>query len=176
MDAPPHATCAEVLCRWTGKSAALPLYDSDVDEFTATAFCDALRGRPDVAVVGVTTEGDLCGAWFSEPVTACDEDIANPALFAFVFPTARHPSPRRYAARHPAKACVEVCRASPHGFINVWVSREGGFWLGNERSRAYCANLHWAFDGLGDESLTGRAKNLGGSDHHCQRLVVVQMV
>ena len=49
-----------------GKASASVVYDSTVDEF---AFLPVVKGKPNVEIVAITTDGDIFGRFNSVAVT-----------------------------------------------------------------------------------------------------------
>ena len=48
-----------VLKAWTGKARATIVFDNTVDDFTHDGLFANVKGKPNVAVVGFTTDGDV---------------------------------------------------------------------------------------------------------------------
>ena len=63
------ADCISALKEWTGKTKATILFDSTVDEFTDDGLFNKVRSKQNVALVGFTTDGDVCGVFYSVAVT-----------------------------------------------------------------------------------------------------------
>ena len=49
------------LKEWTGKTRATVVYDSNVHKFTDECLFQMVRGRPNIAIVATTTDGDVFG-------------------------------------------------------------------------------------------------------------------
>ena len=167
------------LKEWTGKGSATIVYDSTVDEFTDDAFFNSVRGKPNIAVVGFTTDGDVFGGFYSVAVTEHDWVIFDPNVFIFSFEShGRCETPRRFDVKGWLRdeANVRVDRDNVGGFVTFWADNEsgGGFTLGNEKSSSYCVDLSLGFEGIEDTTLTGRSGSFP-NNHHCARLVTIQM-
>ena len=73
-------------------------------------------------------------------------------------------------------AYVKFWENDINGFVTFGDDFCGGFYLGNERSDSYCADLSRGFEGLEDTTLTGKnwERPNFGEYHHCTRLVAIQ--
>ena len=58
------------LKHWTRLSEATLVYDSKADEFTDDGLFDKVKGKPNIALIGFTTDGDVFGGFYS---LCCDE-------------------------------------------------------------------------------------------------------
>ena len=63
------ANCVNALKEWTGKARATVIFDSTVDEFTDGCMFEKVKGKPNVAIVATTTDGDVFGGFYSVAVT-----------------------------------------------------------------------------------------------------------
>ena len=171
------ADCTNTLKEWTGKSSATIIYDSTVDEFTGGVFYDKVKGKENIAVVGFTTDGDVFGGFFSPAVTEQEKAFFDPNMFIFSFEShGRCETPQRFDVKKGEKgeAVVGLFKNHPDGFVQFWVAN-GHFWLGNEKSKSDFWNISLGFEGVEDTTLTGKS-GLGSKDeHHCARLVAVQL-
>ena len=170
----------EALKQWTGKASAKVIYDSNTDEFTADGLFNKVKGKPNVALVGFTTDGDVFGGFYSVAVTEQDEEFEDPNIFAFSFEShGRCETPKRFPVKKewPGKnACVRLWKIPFNGFVTFGVDGVGGFWLGNEKSGSFCFNMSCEFEGLEDSTFTGKTGLLGGPPlFHCTRMVAVQL-
>ena len=166
------------LKEWTGKARATIIYDSVVDEFTANRLFDKVKGKPNIAIVGFTSDGDVFGGFFSVAVTEQD-GFFDPTIFAFSFEShERCETPQRFAVKKRRKcdAYVEFRKNDSREFVGFRVFGVGGFTLGNEKSKSYCRDLSSCFEGLKNTTLTGE-NNTGGwiGPYHCTRLVALQL-
>ena len=59
---------------WTWKEKATVVYDSKKDPFTADGLFCKVQGKPNIALVATTTDGDVFGGFYSVPVTEQDSD------------------------------------------------------------------------------------------------------
>ena len=170
------ADCTNALKEWTGKARATVIYDSNVDEFTAERLFDEVKGKPNIALVGTTTDGDVFGGFFSVAATEQDEDFDDPDMFIFSFEShGRCKTPQRFVLKKELKdnAFVSFDETDSDGFVYFAVFAHSGLLLGNEKSKSYCFHISDAFDGLEDTTLTGTCGFCGY--HHCARLVAVQL-
>ena len=174
------ANCVNALKRWTGKAKATVIFDSTVDEFTDGCLFQKVRGKPNIAVVGFTTDGDVFGGFYSVAVTKQWKDFFDRTIFAFSFESrGRCMTPQRFTVIGFLKAIARVVfyRTDRNGFVEFGVSDKGGFDLGNERSKAHCWDMSNAFEELKNTTLTGK-NNINWRHplyHHCTRLVAVQL-
>ena len=171
------ADCINALKEWTRKSTATVLFDSAVDEFTSRGLLDNIRGKPNIAVVGFTTDGDVFGGYFSVAVSPQWEEYRDPDIFAFSFEShGRCETPQRFLVRYSLmdKAFLRLARAETSDFrVEFYVPRRGGFRLGNDRTGSWCSNVALAFGSLGNTTLTGT--NFTSNQFHCTRLLAVQL-
>ena len=170
---------ASTLKEWTGKTSATVVYDSKVDLFTHDGLFDAVKGRPNVAVIGFTTDGDVFGGFYSVAVTEQEESFDDPNMFAFSFEShGRCMTPQRFVVKDRLKeeAKVSFWKRDENGFVELGVNGEGGFCLGNEKSASFCCDMSCAFEGLENTTLTGQnCTSDKGPFHHCTRLVAVRL-
>ena len=59
------ADCVNALKEWTGKSSSTIIFDSTIDEFTDQGLFERVKGKPNVAMVGTTTDGDVFGGFYT---------------------------------------------------------------------------------------------------------------
>ena len=173
------ADCVGALKGWAGKERATVVYDSTVDEFTGGVFYDNVTDRENIAVVGVTTDGDVVGMFYSRAVDK-QEDFFDRGIFAFSFEShGRCMTPQRFVLKEGWKkgTFVNLYKNNNSGFINFLNIYGPSFWLGNEKSNSYCWTLSRAYEGLEDTTLTGSNGgdyDEGGHYHHYTRLIAVQ--
>ena len=53
------ANCINTLKKWSGKAHATLIFDSVVDEFTSDRLFDKVEGKPNIATVVTTMDGDV---------------------------------------------------------------------------------------------------------------------
>ena len=174
------ADCVNALREWTGKASATVVFDSTVDEFTADGLFNTIQGKPNIALVGFTAEGDVFGAFYSVAVTEQGEEYFDPDTFAFSFESrGRCMAPQRFVASADAKkqANLSFCHNDGSAVVDFWVSGDGFFWLENERPDLLCFfQMCDAFEGLEDTTLSGKYCPWGqGPFHDCTRLVAIQL-
>ena len=167
------ADCINALKEWTGKASAAVVYDSTVDEFTHDGIFNKVKGKRNVAVIGFTTDGDVFGGFYSVAVTKQDERFMDPDMFAFSFEShGRCMTPQKFAVYGVKQnANVSFWKNDREGFVwfGMYYGGDCGFDLGDERSDSCCWDMLDAFEGLENTTLTGNV------DHHCARLVAVQL-
>ena len=168
------------LKEWTGRARASTIHDSAVDEFTTDGLFEKVQGKRNIALVGFTTEGDVFGGFYSVAVTEQDIVFYDPNMFVFSFEShGRCETPQRFGVKEERKekAYVRFFKNDNQGFVVFWFG-SCGFVLGDERSNSWCYSLSVAFEGLKNTTLTGQ-NNAGGwregPNHHCTRLVAVQL-
>ena len=172
--------CVSALKQWTGKANATILFDSTVDEFTDDGLFNKVKGRPNIAVIGFTTDGDVFGFYFNVVVTEQNEEFHDPNTFVFSFEShGRCMTPQRFVVKEGRKHMVTVrfCKNNEFGFVDFWVvGTSVGFYLGDESSNSWCFGLSSACEGIQDTTLTGTSDTwVHGPYHHCIRLVAVQL-
>ena len=167
------AKCVNALKEWTGKASATIVYDSTVDEFTHKGLFDKVQGKPNIAVIGFTTDDDVFGGFYSVAVTQQGEDIKDPNLFVFSFEShGRCDTPQRFVPFRNDLTKITFFRLSMLGLV-AFHGGTGFLTLGNERSESSTWNLSSAFRGLDDNTLTSKRGYL--SVHHCLRLIALQL-
>ena len=173
--------CVNALKEWTGKARATVIFESTVDEFTHDGLFNKVKGKPDVAIIGFTTDGDVFGGFYSVAVTVQDKEFYHPDMFIFSFESrGRCATPQRFVVKEKRRkdACVKFWKANfRNGFVYFGVFDGGGFYLGNEKSKSCCwSGLSISFEDIEDQTLTGKNDFwVEGSYHHCTRLVAVQL-
>ena len=169
--------CVDALKRWTGKSKPTIIFDSTVDEFTNDCLFQKVRGKPNVAIVATTTDGDVFGGFYSVAVTERlkDENLFDPNMFAFSFEShGRCETPKRFAVKKKFKVDAGVAFFFKNDSDMPFVEFYGGggeFFLGNEKTETWCYNLSDCFKNVENTTLTG--KNCGRPS--CCRFVVSQL-
>ena len=168
------------LKQWTVKARAKIIYDSVVDPFTHDGLFVKVKGKPNVAVVGFTTDGDVFGGFFSISVTKQGTQFFDPTIFAFSFEShGRCATPQRFVVKEglKEKAFVYFWKTCNSGFVQFGVFGNGCFLMGNQDSDSLCWDLSLGFEGLGDTTLSGSNNTNPQAPpyHHCTRLVAVQL-
>ena len=174
------ADCINALKEWTVKARATIIYDSTVDEFTYDGLFNNVKWKPNVALIGFTTDGDVFGVFYGVAATKRDKDFNDPNLFVFSFEShGRCETPRMFPVKKRLKKNARVMFFTEDRYERfVWfgVYGEGCSYLGNESSKLYCNNVSNVFEELEDTTLTGRSGKCGyGPYHHFTRLVAVQL-
>ena len=172
------ANCVTALKEWTGKARATIVFDSTVDEFTDGWLFNKVKSKMNIALVGFTTDGDVFGGFYRVAVTKQGKSFFDQTIFAFSFESnGRCETPQRFAVKERLKeeAYVEFYKNHWIGFVWFGVSGGGRFTLGNERSDSGCYNMSRCFEGLEDTTLTGKNGLHSEDEHHCARLVAVQL-
>ena len=180
------------LKQWTAHTAATVVYHSGVDPFTPAAFFEGIRGRPNVALITTTTDGDVFGAFYSVPISENETDVHDPSAFVFSLEShGRCETPQRFPIRpqyRDAMSMTVFLHNANRWFFTMGAgigAQCGWFCIGNERSLTWSESMSIAFEGLEDTTLTG--KNLPQatieseqwdevlrSVHRCVSLVAVQ--
>ena len=168
--------CVETLKEWTGTSNVSILFDSTVDEFTDDSLFQRVANKPDIAIVGFTTDGDVFGGYFHVRVTAQDEMVHDPDHFIFTFEChGRCATPQRFLVKAEQKddAKVRFFKDDSGGwFVDFGLLNFFVVGFGNEKSDTFCFNPSIAYDGIEDSTLTGTNTNPYSSKrHHCFRLL-----
>ena len=173
---------------WLDRPYTRVLYDSDAEEFTNDGLFAAVVGKPDVAVVAVTTAGDVFGGAVRLPALRQDRRVFDAGVFLFSFEAhGRCATPRQIHARPGEADWLYACfrRANNDGwFVEFYVSGYGGLALGNEASETYCYRLSSGFADISDTALSGGTMTedvysegpevYRHSMFFCARLIVVQ--
>ena len=171
----------EALKKWTGKTKATIVYDSKKDPFTADGLFEKVRGRPNIALVGFTTDGDVFGGFYRMSITEQCWEFHDRNMFIFSFEShGRCMTPQRFDVKEGMGKRYSVVifykDDEYHGWFVKFDGYTGGFFLGNEKSDTYCINLSQGFEGIEDTTLTGKNRACGkGPYHHCARLIAVQL-
>ena len=171
--------CASAFKGWTGRAHARVVYDSDVDEFTATGLFEGVRDKENIAVVAFTTDGDVFGGFYRVAVTEQKRDFCDPTIFAFSFEShGRCATPQRFApvVDPNQTAFVRFHQRDVDGwFFSFGVGGLGFVSCGNERSETWCDG-GGMFEGLGETTLTGKTWTDGCRNvHRCVRLISVAL-
>ena len=130
------ARCASTLKQWTGKTTANVIFDSMVDEFTNECFFNKVKGRPNIAQIATTTDGDVFGGFYSVAVTEQWEDFQDPSMFIFSFEShGRCRTPQRFVVKEKwkSRACMRFFKDNCNGWFVRFDSGGGWFYLGYER-------------------------------------------
>ena len=171
------AHCVSALKEWTGKGSATIIFDSTVDEFTDQGLFDKVKGKANIALVGFTTDGDVFGGFYNVAVTEQNRYFFDPNMFIFSFEShGRCETPKRFdvKAEERGKRYVRFYKDNSNGrFVDIG-GFAGCFYLGNEKSRTWCYNLSYGYEGIEDTTLTGKPNGYPNF-HHCTRIVAIQL-
>ena len=100
--------CSQQLKEWTGKTRATLVYDSKVDPFTAGELFVKVKNKPNIAIVGVTMEGDVFGMFHAVAVMKQDIGFIDPDVFAFSFEShGRCKTPQRFVLKNSKKTKLQ---------------------------------------------------------------------
>ena len=170
------ADCVNALKAWTGKATATVVYDSTVDEFTDDGLFQAVKGKPNIAIVVTTKDCDVFGGFYSVAVTGQEELFFHPNTFLFSFEShGRCMTPQRFVVKERCReyAFVEFFKNDSYGwFVRFWGGGNSWLYLGNEKSDTWCIDLSCDFEGIEDTTLTGNNNPVAFT---CCRLVAVQL-
>ena len=153
------AECVNALKEWTGKNTATTVYDSTIDEFTDQGLFNKVMGKPNIALVGFTADGDVFGWFYNVAVTRQEKWFDDPNIFAFSFEShGRCMTPQRFVVKAGKDVSPGVFFEKDHpcGFLDFSARGPGVFCLGDECSDSYCRDLSNVFEGLEDSTLSGR--------------------
>ena len=170
----------DALKAWTGKIGMSILYDSAVDGMSVRSMFKKVSDKQDIALIATTTDGDVFGGFYNVAVTRKEKRFKDPDMFIFSFEShGRCTTPQRFPVKEKFKenddALVYFYKNDDIGFVRFGVDNVGGFRLGDERSMSFCKNVSCAFEGLEDTTLTGKTGLNTEDEHHCSRLVALQL-
>ena len=164
--------CTNALKDWTGKSKATILYDTMVDEFTDQGLFDKVNGKPNVALIVFTEDGDVFGVFYDIAVNRQRKPYVNPDIFLFCFEShGRCETPKKFCAKCSEKSYKHVMfykNDQCHWIVAVGWSR-GSFIFANEKTKTQCYLPSFGFEGIDDDTFTGKRDGY----HTCVRLVEV---
>ena len=166
---------ANTLKQWTGKATASVVYDSNVCPFTYECLFQMVKGKPNIAIIATTTDGDVFGGFYNRAVTEQDKRFRDPNMFIFSFEShGRCKTPKRFVLKKSEKgdATMDFYKFKSGEWKVNFDCLCGGFYLGNEKSRTFCYDLSKVFVGIDDTTLTGKDKE----NFTCCRLVAIQLV
>ena len=166
--------CINALKQWTRKETSTIVFDSTVDEFTGDGLFEKVKGIPNIAVVGFTTEGDVFGGFYRIVVTTPNKSFRDPDMFVFSFEShGRCETPKRFLVKSEKKGDASVLFFKNHtyGFIS-FDGESGWLFLGNQSSNTWCHHLARVFEGVYDTTLTGKKDR---ENFTCTRLAAVQL-
>ena len=174
------ASGVDALKYWTGKANVKIVFDSTVDEFKDFGLFFKVQCRPNIAIIGFTTDGDVFGGFYSVAVKIQAFDYIDPNIFVFSFAShGRCKTPQKFDVCEGLMETAYVYFSlgdSGRVLFSAGGNAGGGFWLGHEKSDSYCHDLSRGFKGLEDTTLSG---NDGTWQHgpyfHCARLIAVQL-
>lgn len=169
----------KALKSWTSKTGATILYDSTVDPFTHDGLFVKVKGKRNIAIVAFTTDVDVFGGFYSVDITRQGDYFYDPNMFAFAFESrGRCATPQKFKVKEGMKdkANLKFYKNDSNGFVSFWVDGAGRFYLGNEKSYSCCYNMSKGFEGLQDTTLTGKTGPRTEDEHHCTRLVAIQLL
>ena len=172
-----RTTQAAVLSAWTGKHRATTLFDSTVDEFTASAIFQRLCMKRNIVVVGVTEDGEVFGGFYDWPLASPGTFVRAPGLFVFSFPQSTDAVPQKHPVRAGMRELVGAVlfRTAHHAFLWLGVF-SNGLAFGTDRTPSSCRNASEIFEGL-DAAPFPRGGRTSGTRtfFQCVRLLVLQM-
>ena len=168
--------CVDALKEWAGKANATIIYDSTVDEFTDDGLFNKVKGKPNIAVIGFTTDGDVFGGFYHMALMRQGQHLYDPNLFIFSFEShGQSTTPHKFVVKKEKKGCavVKFQKNHPGGlFAALYVAHDSGFLLGNDQSEVCFAFEPSGFECTGNTTPTG--KNFGVL-LPCCRLVAIQL-
>ena len=169
-----------VLQQWTAKPRAVLVYDSLVDDFTDDGLFTSVRNVERIALVAMTTDGDVFGGFFSRAVSRQEVCSYDPSVFAFAFEAhGRCATPQRFAVlpEKRSRAFVYVYHHAVDGQFVMFGADVGcGFSLGNELSRTICMRLPEGFERLEDAVFSGGNDDGRGNPFFiCERLLAMHL-
>ena len=159
---------------WTEQWCATVVYDSNTDPFTEDGLFTKIKNKPNIALIATTTDGDVFGCFYTVAVKEQNSLTQDLNMFAFSFEShGRCETPQRFAAKpsNPVDAVIVFWSNTTNNAFVGFGGERGSFGLGNVESDTWCLSLSELFEGIEDETLTGK----DGMDafHHCSRLVAV---
>ena len=169
------AECLNALKEWTGKSTVTIIYDSMVDEFTDECMFQTVRGKPNIAIVATTTEGDVFGGFHSVAVTEQNKQLYDPNIFAFSFEShGRCMTPQRFYLSNESNgmAVGVFFKNNTLGRYVMFHGANGGLSIGNEKSNPWCFYQSQCLVGVEDTTLAGKEDS---EKFTCSRLVAIQL-
>ena len=90
--------------RWVGKERARIIFDSDVDPFTNEMFNFKCMNKPNIAVIGFTTDGDVFGGYLEKEVCEAGKELKDPNHFIFSLEShGRCKTPMRFLRKEKRK-------------------------------------------------------------------------
>ena len=144
---------------WTGKTNSKVVYDSMKDPFTAEGLFEKVKAKPNIALIGVSTDGDVFGVFYNVAVDKEDDVFMDPNMFVFSFEShGRCDVPQRFVLKEWMKyrACVSFLKLEEKSDFFFCVFDQSALQIANETTIGYCYNLSKGFSGLSDSTLTGR--------------------
>ena len=169
----------EALKRWTWKTHVEVVFDSEVDEFTGDTLVERILGKPNMAFIKFTTDGDVFGAYTSVGVKQKWITQHDPDIFIFSFEShGRCMTPQRFFVNKENRDRAQFMfpsRGTRRGDFLRFEAHSCGSCLmvGGDNSCTVCYSLSTGFDGIDDTTLAGvRVKS---HKHHCTRLVAVHL-
>lgn len=161
------------LRQWTGKNRATIVFDTDKDGWDHGQFIDALK-QPSNAVIGITEDGDVFGAFVSVAINETDQELPDEGQFVFsLFSHGRCKVPRRWGLRKDRKwPGKEVKIYDPTDSAFIGFGSDGHFWFGNGPNESDVFYPSRSFEGIGDNVLTGED---GWAHFTTVRLLVVRL-
>ena len=157
------------------EDACTIVYDSAVDEFTEDCLFQKVRGKPNVAIVATTTDGDVFGGFYSVAAMEQNYSYFDRTIFVFLFEShGRCETPQRFTVKRKWKEGAQVVflKDDYYGGRFVHLGSGSGLSLGNEKSRAWCEGLFRGFEGIKDTTLSGEEFP---QKFTCCRLVAIQL-
>ena len=160
----------------TGTTTATLLFDSAVNEFTDDGVFDAVVQKPNVAVVALTTNGDVFGGFYSIAVKCQHWMKPDTNVFAFFESHGRCVTPQRFDVKQWMRdrdTASTNMRSSLLGIVMFTAFPEGWFGLGDDKQPIRCVHLSQAFEGLKDTTPTGTDSD--PMANRCACLIAVQL-
>ena len=166
----------EALKAWTGKSNVSILFDSTVNEFTNDGLFETVRGKWDVALIAITSDGYVFGGYYSTPALRQEERLNDPNMFLFSLEShGRCATPKQFPVKHKQMFNVYTYyfKSNAPGAFVYFGTVQGGVFLGNEQSRSYASRASAGFSGIENKVLGGTPD---WTPFTCTRLLAVQLM
>ena len=173
---PAQMQWAHALRSWTGKTNISIVYDSTVNPFTAPELFQKIKDKPDIAIIALTSDGDVFGGYHSVAVSSQNWPNHDEKLFVFSFVShGRCSTPQKFEVKAYKKSFGSV-RYRDHDFdghfVEFTAGAAGGLSLGNEKSKTFCDDLDDCFENIQKDTLTGKRNR---ETFTCTRLVALQL-
>ena len=163
----------EALKEWFELSNVSLLYDSMVDPFTGVGLLNKVVAKKNVAFIVFTSEGDIFGAFYTQPIPQGNRDTRTYALMFSFECHGRCETPRLFRPTSDLRGGIQLIFSDTDEYVfRLSVRFTGNITIANEHSPSSGNCMSFAFPEMEETTLTGKNSK---EPFTCTRLIALQL-